>query len=217
KKAKLTSLEVEMELFNKLEQDLVLSRELEDHAMKENIELTDLAILTQNVTYSKQSLAKSLRVNLEFSLPQDEVKEEFLMHLKQAGTPAEILAISDYAVPIDGKWMAILIAKLIDISILLAFDNEKSSVKVTIDSKMAQSVIVTIKALRISLKQLPTDLLFKQYYGNLIENTNLKLGSGLEGFIAKAISNQLSIPLETDYNTILHQLNFTITLSKKAH
>lgn len=208
----LTKLSAQAELLSKIAQDLALAEELTDHPIKENAQLTDIALLSKQIGQAKQNFAKILGVNLKFSLPDSEQKEYNILAVP---APTEVSS-SDFTIPADKRWVTILIEKLIEMAILLASAVKKPRVLV-IPSRLSPdqiSLIISGTFPKITTQQ--KDQLFTQYYGDLGANSNLGFGSGLEGFIAKSIATQLNIDLDIRHNPELSDLAFIIHFSQKT-
>ena len=79
------------------------------------------------------------------------------------------------------------------------------------------AIRVFILATPVSLSEVEKKDIFEQYYGDLIHKTNLHLGSGLEGFIARLISINLNLPinLQSDNNILSFQFQVSKDTGKK--
>lgn len=198
-------------LLSKADGDLLLAQELEDHPFKRISAYQDLAELCQQVNLKKQEFAKALGVLLQFSLPKEEVKEAAYLSLKASNLPSQVLHPSDFSVPTDPNWLATILDKLLDISILLLSGqlNPRSILALQREDNRAIEVSITSSPVQISNTE--SQELFKDYFGNLASKTNLRFGSGLEGFIAKTISAELNLPIkvETSKNTLIFKLTLT--------
>lgn len=212
----LTDLSSQLELINKAEQDLRLVQELEDHPIKEQPVFTDVAFLTNDIFLKKQTFAKFLGVELSLVLGSAGIKEESFMSLKKSDINPRNLPISDYAVPIDSRWLEILIEKIVDLSILLSSTIRNSRVQIlfNLEDKEYMRLYIISNCPKLSRKELKE--LFDKYYGKLTLSTNLKYGSGMEGFIANAISSQLNIPIQVQFSTYPNRTTFVISIPRKA-
>ena len=121
-----------------------------------------------------------------------------------------------FTVPNDVKKTELLIKKLLDIGIYLSSTiSDKPWVKIQVALEGKTAVKVTINARLPKLKESELSDLFVPGYGNLANKTNLHTGSGLEGFLARTISEQLENPIETKFiNDPKAHITFSFTLKK---
>lgn len=208
----MADLSTQIDLIDKIQQDLKVAGEIEDHPIKESAKLTDVAYLAKQTVSEKQGLSQGLKVGLTFSIPDSEAKEKSILSLKESSLTPKLLPTSDFTIPLDAKWLKIMISQLIDLSLLLGF-KKSGNVGVSVSKISDSSLNIDIIAPEgISEKQAPG--LFEKYYPKLPNHTTLQIGSGLEGFIAKSISNQLSIPLSVRSYT--NQTSFIISIGRKV-
>ncbi len=210
------NLRAQLEIFNKINEDLILALELEDHPIKEQSSYQDIAAICQNIVDQKQSFARSLGVQLSFVLPPTELAEMSLLKLiAQNHTPSQALTTSGYSVPIDIKWLNIVIQKLLDIGIIIGSAQKDSAVTLvanrTVNNSQIDLAINFISPLLTPEEQ--SSLLIK-YYGSLVNKTNLSHSSGLEGYIAQTIATHLNIPLTIKFTEPNH-LHLILNISKK--
>lgn len=206
----------QLELIEKAEADLRLVSELEDHPIKEEPNVVDVAALANDITLKRGAFAKILGVDLKFILGPEDASERALINLRGANVDPRALSLSDFAVPLDNKWLTILLEKILDLSILLSSNVKNSKVEITCDRGDKDFIKVHILTDTPKLEKVQIDKLLTEYYSNLFESTNLKFGSGLEGFIVRTLSSQLNIPVSLDVLTGPPKLRISISLSKKA-
>lgn len=191
--AHLPSLGTQALLLNKLDEDLLIAQELEDHPFKKRISYQDLVELCQQIKLKKELLAKSMKVQLQFSIAKEEAKEAAYLSLRKSNVPSESLPPSEFSVPTDPKWLEIALERLLDIAILLATGQLNPLVTISLSRSNSETIVILISAKTPPISKVSE--LFVEYYGSLI-TTNLRFGSGLEGFIAKTVASYLGIPLE---------------------
>lgn len=213
-KAKLWQSAVEVELLGKTEEDLFIALEIEDHPIKESIDFLDIACVGKDGVTARQELAKMLGVSLQFILPPEEKQEEAFISLSETDVPSQALPISEFTVSADGHWLEVAILRLLDIAILLAAEKKNSLVQLTVRREDESSLSISITTPSPSLTKTQQQELFQEYYGNLGKITNLHLGSGLEGFIAKSILLAINIPLEVKFESNPPCLEFLLKFSK---
>jgi hypothetical protein len=120
---------------------------------------------------------------------------------------------------VDFRWFDYLIQKLVDISIFLASSTTLPLVKLTLEGKQTTSsknsnlIIIKFHCASPILTSEKQKLIFVQNYEELGNETNLKLGSGLEGLIVKYICEKLSIPLNAEFDQQSSNLIFTLEIA----
>lgn len=205
-----------IELLHKIEEDLLISTELEDHPIKEMIRFQDAALLCKQVVVTKRNFGRGLKVPIVFSLPDSEVSESSLLSLVESNATESMIPISDFTIPADFRWLTVMVEKLLDICLLLSMSEQTPQVDVFLH-RDAVNVYISILVRCSTVNQKNADDLFVEQFGNLAVSTGLRFGSGLEGYIIKMIKDQLNIPLEIKFYNKPQQIMFTISLSKKPH
>lgn len=203
------TLKYQIELLQKIENDIILLQELEDHSIEQRINLVDIAVLCKKVVSLKQNLAKALNVPLEFVLSKEEIEEAVFLSLEASNSQTKSLGISTCAALVDSQWLSILVEKLVDFGLLLASSGKNPGVKILVDRSDADVNIAIITSYSKVLNQ---NQLFEENFGDLAQTTNLKLGSGLEGLIAKNVALQLNLPIKIVLDS--GRLTFKLTISK---
>lgn len=202
-----------IEVLAHIEEDLITALEVEDHSVKEKISYEDMVFLLKQIFLDKKEFAQMLDVNLQLLIPED-AQEVALISLREQNIPQQILAESNFAVLIDTRWVRLLIQKLIDMAVLLSSGKEDARVELSVGTENKSSVFVSIVA-SCSIKEDQKQHLFLKYYGELESQTNLKFGSGLEGFLAKTIADKLNIPIVVTIDKSSSSLNFILRLTRK--
>ena len=77
----------------------------------------------------------------------------------------------------------------------------------------ALHIAITVTTAQLVLQKQPD--LFVMYYGALAGRTNLGLGSGLEGYLAKKILDTLNIPMIITTEETLHRMAFQLEIRKE--
>ncbi len=202
-----------LELLSSYEMDLITAEELEDHQIQEKIEPVDIAAISKGSSAKKQKLATFLKIPINFYLSDEDSSETALLSLIDSDVRSSAFAVSPFLVMTDAKWISILIEKLIDLAMFASKEGGQVEVFPIQD---ANNVYLKIYSLNTSLGKDELGNLFKDYYPAIIQKTNLNLASGLEGFIAKTISEQLNIPrvIKIEYKDNRPALLIQIKLSK---
>lgn len=212
--SKLNNLKLKAELLRKIEEDLLIAQEIENHPIKENISFPDVAELCRNALALKKEFADSLSVATQFSLPVEESAEKSLLTLKDQQVSTQALRVSDFSVPIDPRWLQVILEKLLDLAILLASGQKSATVRILLSRKDVKTINVEVSS---SYPAVPNKLqgeFLSQYFGSLEKETNLRLGSGLERFIAQTTADQLKLPLLIRSLQNPARLSFILELSK---
>lgn len=209
------NLKLKAELLRKIEEDLWIAQEIEDHPILESNEFPDVAEVCKKALESKKEFADSLGVPVQFVLPPGEVAENALLSLKEQNAQGSAAQeVSGFGVPVDPRWLQIILEKLLDIAILLSSGQKERKVEILVYKQENKVIYVDIAAHRLVVpKQLQPELL-TEYFGQLGIKTNLRLGSGLEGFIAQTVAKQLKIPLTIKTQQYPDRLIFRLELSK---
>lgn len=201
-------------LLANIDEDLLLAQEIEDHLIKKIISFQDVAVMAKEIIKNKQQLAQGLGVSLKFLLPKEELAEAALLNLAESDFPKESLPVSGFTIPTDKKWLEIIIKKILDLALLLSSTKPGTEVQLTVLKQGAKVITLSISLPNHSLTPLQQQELFTQYYGSLQTSSNLKLGSGLEGFIVRSVASQLNIPLGVRVETTPPRLVIELILAK---
>ncbi|MBI2020057.1 PAS domain-containing protein [Candidatus Daviesbacteria bacterium] len=209
----LPELQSRIEILSHIEEDLLTAMELEDHPIQKNTTLEDIAYLCKKIADGKGLFAQKLGISLQFNLPEEENAEYTLIQLRDKNISQKVLGISVFTTPVDIKWFQIAISRLVDLAIFLTLGSAKPSVEVKLALDQNQNVSVLISSQALISEQDKSNL-FVKYYDGLEAKTKLSLGSGLEGFIAKSITDQLFIPLNVALGKYPDRVMFTLQLAK---
>lgn len=204
---------VKLEVLEKIEEDLQLAAELEDHPVEQRFNFYDIAYIARQVSENKQKLANSLGITLQFELSPKYLSERAMLDLIKTNLPEKQLPLSEFAVATNKKWAEIILQKLTDMALLLALEKKSSTVKIIPEIFENKAISINITFPHSPLSGIQKADLFKKYYGELGAKTHLSLGSGLEGFIAKTVADQLNLSLEVDFeiesSLLILSLKFT--------
>lgn len=210
----LPTLNLRAHLLRKMEEDILLAQEIEDHPIKETISFPDVAEVCQGVLISKEEFAKNLNVSLQFMLPPEETTEASRLSLRAQKVQYSVLSpISSFSIPIDPHWLKVILEKLLDISILLVSDKKNPQVQLLLSRENNKIIEISIISTPLVISEKDQNELLTEYFGQLGEITNLRLGSGLEGFIAQRVAEHLKIPL--NIKSELHSNRLIISLKVK--
>src|SRR3989344_1101332 len=202
---------------NHLEDDINITKELEDHPFKTDIKNVDLPYLCQQAVKLEQDFTRAIGVDLTIILPVEPAETSFL-DLKQSKLPREFLPISSYGVPTDENYLLVATQKLIELASLLSLKTRQPSVEISVEKQSVGKLLIVTRVLGVvgnySIQQ--TDNLLKEYYGSASLNS-LAVCSGLEGYIAAYIARRLNIPLSISFNQYSHQIIISLELVKTPY
>lgn len=208
----MTDLSRKADLFGKAENDILTAIEVQDHGLKPAIELKDAAQVLPKIISLETPFAKMLGVNLLFNIDQKYLIEAKKFVPSGSRFSPSIVTSPFFTVPIDSKWLDLLVLKLLDLTILLVSGTKAPRVQIVLNYD-PQFVYISFIFNSSQVKLSDDKLLFTEYYGRLGMETNLRLGSGLEGYMAKTIAQLLGIPLSVKIDQSL--VIFSLQLSKK--
>ncbi len=203
------------ELIGKSSRDLNTAFELEEKIISIDPSLVDIAQISEKAIAASVSFADSLRVKLDFNL--DNFSSEHINHLVPEGfkvSPNQLTS-AYFTALVDIRWFDFCLQKLIDIAILLSSTVPDSKVSLTIVREDGNTLLVKIICYGVkSLSEDDLKELFLPYYGSLAVKTNLKLGSGLEGTLAKSLSRMMNLELEVKKEEA--SLDFSLRVYKQT-
>lgn len=205
--------EVKLMLLNKMNEDILIAQEIEDHAVKKKEIFEDIAFLGNLAVKRKMNFAKYFNVKLSLNILDDSEIEFAYFKLRESSQNLATQSSSNYTMLTDPKWVGIIMDKLIEICILLSSNQPIREVSVIMKHQKHGSIIALFAAPvdRVVFESF-NDLL-AEYYGQLGMKTNLSLGSGLEGMLIKKISDQLNYKLELRADVPTNRLFFSLTFS----
>jgi PAS domain-containing protein len=211
---KTSEVQTDMLLLEKIEQDTYTVRTIEDLFQKKTIAKIDIAKLCKQAVAQNQDFAKALHVNTTFALKDFGQKDIAPLTVKSYPVTPEQLTGPFFTVSCDVRQVELIVKKLFDIAIFLAAPTDKPLVTVNVKRKQA-AIEVRIEGTCMTLDKKMLDDIFVPYYGRIAPQTTLQMGSGLEGFLVKQLTERLKIPLEVNYKkTPESTISFTLLLQK---
>lgn len=185
---------MEDQLTKKKLEDLSLAQEIKNHLIKINKSIVDITQICQEAVEERQSFARFLNIKLSLGQP--------ISYDKQI-SPGTFTTI------VDKKLLKLGLQKLMDLGLLISNQEADSKVFITpIRAGDFIEVLINFDYYIPDPKQ--QNELFIPHYGSLNSVNNLKKGSGLEGIIAKTISDQLNIPLKVIIQPEARQTSFVL-------
>lgn len=210
------SVKAKIGLITHIEEDISLAQELEDHQISEKPALVDLVVLADQQLHQSQSLADFLAVKTVFNYYDPEGSEKASLDLQKSNLSDAMTSPSLYSLPLERKFVSILILKMTEIGILIASGTANRAV--TLDASWDNDRKVYLKVLlpNPGLKQEELSDLLVLNNPLLSSKTHLIFGSGLEGFILKKLCTYLNIPLNLQIAENNTKIAIEITLDKSA-
>ena len=207
----------QLEVIHKTEEDLLTAIQLGQSSISENQTLTNLVGVCRKVIVKESDFSQSLGVHLNALLPESSLQPNAPDVITPKGNTIPFTAKADpgLAIPLDAEWFSLLLEKLIDIAILLSSDSLDRTVNVQLLPGEATITLTVTSSYRALIESEKQDL-FRMYYGSLSKITNLKYGSGLEGFLAKAIATQINIPITVAEDQARSVVSFIMSFKRSA-
>ncbi len=182
-------------LVSKSEQDLLLAQEIEDHGLKEHKGRVDVASLCRQIVNQEHEFANLLAVSLHFSL--DNFGSDDIMTLGKPTfevTPEQLTG-PFFTVSSDVKLLSFTLQRLLDLSILLTHQYTNPQVVLRVKKNAGKTILISFETNSTVVTQEASHDLFVPYYGTLGTRTAMRTGSGLEGYLAKQIAQELGITI----------------------
>jgi PAS domain-containing protein len=201
-----------VEVAKKVDRDAALLKALQQ-PIEPQTALVDVAQLLRNVVAQEQPLAQALAATVGFSIlnyNQQEAQQLIVGELNLS--PMDVTG-AFFTAPINTSWFTYFIQEVLDVLILLVSGTPQPCVEVLLDRQAETTLVITLRAVNSSLT---TDLLpqlFTQQYGSL-NVPNLRLSSGMEGYLASTIAQQLGLAMTVTHDQAAQSLQVSIVLPK---
>lgn len=202
----------EVLLLEKVEQDTYLLQTLHSENKKREYTRIDLARLCKETMLLNQDFAKAFHVEVNFSLLH--FGQEDIAPLTVANYPVtpEELTGPFFTVECDNNRIEHIIKKLLDLTIFLASNEHEPKITFTVERGKEQTIVIKFAAPSPDIAEDQLQDIFVPYYGRLAEKGNLRVGSGLEGFLVKKGTDALGSNLAV---TIINkEIIFALTIAK---
>lgn len=212
---KLYDLHARFLLLTYREEDITISRSLQDHPVRAVNVLFDLATITKQIVLKELEYAKLFGVRFSYSYANF-AKEDIQPLL--ASSKAE-LSLDSYTGPFftitgDIKKIGIIIQELLHIGCMLTHTHPEPNIRVIMERGNKEQVYINIHIPSMPLTPTQQESIFQMYYPSLFTSTSSYLSSGLEGFIVKKLVEHLNIPLKMHYFAEKSELVFTLSFSR---
>lgn len=212
----LNDIKTDMLLLQKIESDTYTLHELQNILKEKTTSRIDIAKLGRTIVILNKDFADQLHVNTNFELPDFGEKDIAPLTVQNYHATPEQLTGAFFTAVCDAKKLELITKKLFDISILLASNQKNSHVTLSIKRYQNTALIIKISGNCPNLTDEELRNLFIPYYGKLSAMTNLRLGSGLEGYLVKTIANSLNVHIKIDQiGQPKSNITFTFMINKK--
>lgn len=179
----LESLQRRLLVVAKSEEDLLLLMALQSNSLPDQTSRIDTAELIKQIVAREQEYATAFTKSLTFSLPRPE---------KESSTKP-FSSGRYFTIQCNIGLFEMLIEKIIDVALLISPPGE-AEVGVEV-KRLDEGLEVSVTASTTKITNENKELLFQEQYGSLVDDTNLRFGSGVEGYLAQKIAENLGLSL----------------------
>jgi hypothetical protein len=210
------SVKAKIGLIIHIEEDIFLSAELEDHTISEKPSLTDLVLLTTQRLDQAKPLADFLSIKTAISFDDPESTEAAFVKLHESQTSELDLSPSIYSLPIEKRFVGIIISKMIEIGLLTASATPYKLVQMEASLDNDKKIYLKVVMPNPGLQE--TELADMLVLNNPLtgQKTHLAFGSGMEGFLFKKLCTILNIPFQLQLAANGGKIEIQIALDKAA-
>ena len=201
-------------LVSKAEKDILTAKAIEEQSIAEKKVSVDVASLCKDAAALEGDFAHAFHVPVQFTLPNFDMND-----IAPLVTPLFTIDPARFTGPFytvfcEVNHLSIAIQKLLDIGVLLASGENDPLVHLRIEREGTSGLIVSITASAPSVALQHTADIFVMYYGALAGKTSLGQGSGLEGYLAKRITDALHVPLNIFPDNEQNHITFQLRIDK---
>lgn len=209
----LAEIRMEIILLEEIQNDIYISQELKYNLEYNDKSHIDVSQLCKQTVLRQQDLASGFKVPLEFKILDFGIEDIAPLTVKNFPVKTDQFTGPFFTVRTDIKSLTIIIKKLLGMGIFLASTETNPFTLLSIQRRDKNSIAIKIESSCPALSNEELTNLTIPYYDELYNKTNLHLGSGLEGYLAKTLCDELNIPLDIKYknNTITFSLNLKKT------
>lgn len=210
------SLSAEVYLIANLEEDLVLSTELEQKIIHPAPIHIDIAQLVQKTVSKFQNIASLFNLNATFSVLNFSI-EDVAPHIPKGLqlSPMDFTSVF-FTAPVDVKWFTVLVDKLLFVGLLFGLGNNQGTIAVTIERYDTRTLRVSITIPTVYLTNTAdASMIFKKDYGNLSASSSFGLASGLEGLLAEKVAKSINVPISSTFDAKSKTLVLSLYVTKE--
>lgn len=208
----LSDVRMEIILLEKIQNDMYMLQTLKDDLKNNYKTRVDVSQLCKQTIFREQDFASGIKVPIEFKILDFGIKDIAPLTAKNFPIRTDNFTGPFFTVLTDIKRFTVIIKKLLDIGIFLASTETNPFTSLTIqkDNKNIITIKITSSCLDLSEEELVD--ITHAYYNKLYNKTNLHIGSGLEGYLAKTLCDELHIPLDIKHKD--KTITFSLSLKK---
>lgn len=201
-------------LITSIQEDLLNTQLLEEHAVEQKKTRVDLAKLAKQTLLSERDFAEAFRVKLQFSLPDFGEKDVSPLVTDIMKVNPEDFTGPFFTTTCDTQHVRLLIQKLLDVATLLASKEPEPIVELRIERHTPSVLTVSVTSPSPEITPEELNALSVKFYGLLHHKTNLNAGSGLEGYLVKTLCEKLALPFEIHHTNNPSRMQWTIQIPK---
>jgi PAS domain-containing protein len=199
-------------LMQKVEHDLFTIYNIENNLLKPRTFRADVALLARQIIQAEQDFSTFFHHSLTFSLPNFGQADVAPFSVERFPIKPEDLTGPFFTAMVDTTLLSLLFEKLVDLHILLGTSTAALETKVTLERKDAHALLLIVAGRDVILTEDERQGLFEPYYPLITTNTNLRLGSGLEGYLVNKLADLLKYHLQVLYDHSAHTLSFIVEI-----
>lgn len=203
-------------LITHIEEDIFLSQELEDHTISEKPTLGDIVLLTTDRLKQDQQFANFLGIKTSFTYDDPDSTEAAYVKLHESQTSDLDLSPSIYSLPIEKRFVGIIISKMIEIGLLIASSTPYKMISLEASRDNDKKIYLKVLIPNPGILDNEVSDLFILNNPLTGQKTHLQYGSGMEGFLFKKLCTILNIPYQLELAENGAKISLQIILDKAA-
>ena len=204
-------------LMNNIESYIFTVQELKNIDMPNTLSRIDISQLCRQTVLLEQNFAQIFKTKLTFEILNFGWKDITPLTVDNYAIKPEQLTGPFFTVECDIQKVGLLIKKLLDMLIILSSSKVEKQVHMSVEQGTNKEVIIKIFSTCSTLAEEELSDIYLPYYGRLATKTNLQVGSGLEGYLIKTLSESLGLSLNMQYTTTTSTANISYTLILKKN
>lgn len=210
------SIKAKIGLVTHIEEDIYLNAELEDHSPTEKPVLADMVVLANRIIQQNQPLSEFLATNILINYEDPDAKEAAYIKLHESKTSEADLAPSIYSLPVEEKFVGIIVGKMLQIGIITASATPYKQVSLDLSMDQSKKIYLKMTAPNPGIEENELADLFILNNPIVGQKTHLAFGSGLEGYLFKKLCTILNIPFQAQLASNGAKIEIQIALDKAA-
>ncbi len=210
------SIKAKIGLVTHIEEDIYLNAELEDHSPNEKPILADMVVLSSRIIEQNRPLSEFLATNILLNYEDPEAKEAAFIKLHESKTSDADLAPSIYSLPVEEKFIGVIIGKMLQIGIITASATPYKQITLDLSMDQAKKIYLKMTCPNPGIEEGELTDLFVLNNPVVGQKTHLAYGSGLEGYLFKKLCTILNIPFQCQLASNGAKIEIQIALDKAA-